>query len=242
VPAAPRLHNRAYYDEFSQRYEHGRHDGYHALIDALEIELALRYATGKRVLEAGCGTGLILRALAPHAERAVGIDLSAGMLSHARRRGLRVAQASVTELPFADASFDVVCSFKVLAHVQPIAQAVAELSRVTRPGGHLLLEFYNPYSLRGLVKRLKPPTTISGRVHDEHVYTRYDTLADIERILPPGHAIVDLRGVRVVTPAAAAFAIRPLGRILGYLERAAADAPGLRRLGGFLIAVVRKPA
>ena len=115
-------------------------------------------------------------------------------------------------------------------------------ARVTRPGGHLLLEFYNPHSLRGLVKRWKPPTAISQRVNDEAVFTRYDTLADIERLLPPGHAIVDLRGVRVLTPAAAAFAVAPLGRLLGYLEEKACDAPGLRRLGGFLIAVIRKPA
>jgi SAM-dependent methyltransferase len=152
-----------------------------------------------------------------------------------------VAQASITSLPFADASFDVVCSFKVLAHVQPIAEAVAELSRVTRPGGHLVLEFYNPHSLRGLVKWLKPPTAISHRVDDEAVFTRYDSLADIERFLPPGHAIVDLRGVRVLTPAAAFFALAPVGRMMGFLEHKACDTPGLRRLGGFLIAVVRKP-
>src|SRR5262249_51446158 len=191
LPTMPApMQNRAYYDEFSERYEHRRHHGYHALIDRLEIDLVLRYAEGRDVLEAGCGTGLILRALAPRARRAVGVDLSAGMLAHASRRGLRVVQGSVTDLPFADESFDVVCSFKVLAHVQPIDRALAELSRVTRPGGHLLLEFYNPYSLRGLVKRLKPPSAISHRVDDEAVYTRYDSLGDVERILPPGHTIV----------------------------------------------------
>ena len=235
------MHNRAYYDEFSALYEQRRHEGYHALVDRLETDLVRRYAEGRDVLEAGCGTGLILRRLSTFARRAVGIDLSSGMLAHAHGRGLAVAQASVTHLPFADESFDVVCSFKVLAHVQPIAEAVAELARVTRPGGHLLLEFYNPHSLRGLVKRWKPPTAISQRVNDEAVFTRYDTLADIERLLPPGHAIVDLRGVRVLTPAAAAFAVAPLGRVLGYLEEKACDAPGLRRLGGFLIAVIRKP-
>lgn len=235
------MKNRDYYDEFSQRYEERRHHGYHALIDRLEIDLAVRFAEGRDVLEAGCGTGLILRALAQKARRAVGIDLSAGMLSHARGRGLDVVQASITDLPFADESFDVVCSFKVLAHIEQIERAVQEMSRVTRPGGHLVLEFYNPYSLRGLVKRLKPATAISHRVDDEAVYTRYDTLGDVERLLPPGHTIIDLRGVRVLTPAAVVFDIAPVGRMLGWLERLAADAPGLRRLGGFLIAVVRKP-
>ena len=237
----PKLRNRDYYDAFSTGYERGRDAGYHALVDRLEIEVALRYARGADLLEAGCGTGLILKELLPHARRAVGLDLSSGMLRHAARRGLPVVQGSITDLPFGDGEFDVVCSFKVLAHVERIADALAELSRVTRPGGHLVLEFYNPLSLRGLVKRLKPPTRVADGADDEAVYTRYDTLAQVKRLLPPGHAVVDLRGVRVVTPAAAAFEVPPVARLLHFLERKACDAPGLRRLGGFLVVVARKP-
>jgi ubiquinone/menaquinone biosynthesis C-methylase UbiE len=236
-----RLGNRAYYDGFAARYERGRDAGYHAMLDSLEVDFALRFARGAHLLEAGCGTGLILSRLAPHARAAVGVDLSSGMLAPARRRGLRVVQGSVTALPFPDASFDVVCSFKVLAHVERIREALAEISRVTRPGGHLLLEFYNPWSLRGLVKRLKPPTAVSDHANDEAVYTRYDTLGAIRAALPQGHAIVDLRGVRIFTPAAAAWQVRPVARVLRYLETRGADAPGLRRLGGFLIVAVRKP-
>jgi len=235
------MRNRDYYDDFARRYELRRHEGYHALVDELEVEFALRWARGASVLEAGCGTGLILDRLRPHARRTLGVDLSGGMLAHAHRRGLPVVQGSVTQLPFPDGAFDVVCSFKVLAHVEPIRDALAELSRVTRPGGHLVLEFYNPYSLRGLVKRLKPPTPISERADDESVYTRYDTLSSVKALLPARHEIVDLRGVRVVTPAAAAFAVPPLARALRVVERAACDAPVLRRLGGFLIVAARKP-
>jgi ubiquinone/menaquinone biosynthesis C-methylase UbiE len=236
-----RLENRAYYDQFSHRYEDERSRGYHALIDDLEVDLALRYTAGARVLEAGCGTGLILQRLAPRAAAAVGLDLSTGMLRRARERGLPVVQGSITDLPFPDAAFDVVCSFKVLAHVARIHDALAELSRVTRPGGHLVLEFYNPLSLRWLIKRMKPPTAISDRAHDGEVYTRYDSMAAIERALPPGHAVVDLRGVRVVTPFSAVFKVPPIDRLFRYLEWRACDAPLLRRLGGFLIVVVRKP-
>jgi ubiquinone/menaquinone biosynthesis C-methylase UbiE len=235
------LRNRDYYDDFAARYEEGRDAGYHALVDRLEVDFALRFARGAQVLEAGCGTGLILKELAMHARSAIGVDLSAGMLAKARGRGLRVVQGSVAELPFPDERFDMVCSFKVLAHVERIREAVAELSRVTRPGGHLVLEFYNPLSLRGLVKRLKPPSAISHRATDEHVYTRYDTLGAIRRLLPPGHELCDLRGVRVVTPAAAVFALPSVGRLFHFLEWKACDTPGLRRLGGFLIVAVRKP-
>src|SRR5688500_38156 len=112
---------RAYYDEFSKSYERHRRpndgDGYHALIDDLEVELCERYARGRDILECGCGTGLILERLAAFARRAAGIDLSPGMLELALSRGLEVKEGSVTALPFDDASFDVTCSFKVLAHV-----------------------------------------------------------------------------------------------------------------------------
>jgi ubiquinone/menaquinone biosynthesis C-methylase UbiE len=238
------MDNRRYYDEFSTHYERERHDGYHRLIDRLEVDLALRYARGRDVLEAGCGTGLILRALAAEARRAVGLDLSAGMLRRAAGRGLTVVQGSIVDLPFADASFDVVCSFKVLAHVEHIERAVAELARVTRPGGVMVLEFYNPYSLRYLVKRLKRPTPLAAEhaVNDEHVYTRYDTLADIERYLPPGHEVIDMRGVRVVTPVSTVHKLPLVREVFAFLEQRAADAPGLRRLGGFLAVVVRKPS
>jgi len=232
-------HNRAYYDQFAARYEDERHRGYHALVDELEVEMALRFARGRRVLEAGCGTGLIMSRLRPHVASLAGVDLSSRMLAQAAARQLAVVQGSVTALPFPDGEFDVVCSFKVLAHVERIGDALAELSRVTRPGGHLVLEFYNPWSLRYLVKRLKPPTAISPDTDDEAVFTRYDTLPMIERALPPRHRVVDLRGVRVVTPLSAAYHAAP--RLFGWLERKACDTPVLRRLGGFLIVAVEKP-
>ena len=72
--------SRAYYDDFSKRYERERHHGYHALLDELELDVALPLAEGREVLEVGCGTGLILSRLAGVARRAEGIDLSPGML------------------------------------------------------------------------------------------------------------------------------------------------------------------
>jgi len=164
------------------------------------------------------------------------------MLAVARDRGLPVVHASITDIPFPDNSFDVTYSFKVLPHVEHIERALAEMARVTRPGGYVLAEFYNPWSLRYLVKRLKRPTHISNAAHDEHVYTRYDSLAEVKRYLPPSLSVVDLRGVRVVTPVSQVHSIPVLGDAFGKLERLAADAPVLRRLGGFLIVVAQKAA
>src|SRR5262249_6855942 len=142
--------------------------------------------------------------------------------------------------PFPAERFDVVCSFKVLAHVERIREALAELVRVTRRGGYLLLEFYNPWSLRGLIKRWKPPSSISARTTDEAVFTRYDDLAAVRGYLPAGVDAVTARGVRVVTRFARLYAVAPLARLLGGLERRLADFPGVRRLGGFLIVVAQK--
>jgi ubiquinone/menaquinone biosynthesis C-methylase UbiE len=234
---------RAYYDEFSKSYERHRRpndaNGYHALVDDLEVELCARYGAGKDVLECGCGTGLILERIKEHARRAVGIDLSPGMLELARARGLDVHEGSVTELPFPDASFDVTCSFKVLAHVPDIGRALAEMARVTRPGGVLLAEFYNPWSLRGLVKRLGPAGKISDRTRESAVYTRFDSPRVLPRILPPGTRVEAARGIRIVTPAAAAMSIPVVSGMFRAAERFLCDTPAAR-FGGFYVAVIRK--
>jgi len=236
---------RAYYDEFARGYETHRRPndphGYHALLDELEIDLVKRHGTGRDVLEAGCGTGLLLEQFAKFARSAKGIDLSPGMLVKARERGLDVREGSVTELPFESASFDVTCSFKVLAHVPQIGKALAEMVRVTRPGGVVLAEFYNPMSFRSLAKRALPAGKISDARRESEVYTRFDAPWVIPRILPPGTKLEGARGVRIVTPVAAAMRVPFLGPVLRKLEVALADGP-LAVFGGFYIAVIRVPA
>ena len=234
---------RAYYDEFSEIYERHRRpnqaDGYHALVDDLEVELCERYGSGRDILECGCGTGLILERLASFARRAAGIDLSPGMLQLARSRGLDVHEGSVTALPFDDASFDVTCSFKVLAHVPDIGKALAEMARVTRPGGVVLAEFYNPLSFRGLAKRLGPAGKIGQSTRESAVYTRFDAPWVLPRIIPPNTRIETARGIRIVTPAAVAMRIPGLRGMLRRAERLLCDSPAAV-LGGFYVAVIRK--
>jgi SAM-dependent methyltransferase len=231
---------QGYYDRFAPTYERERHHGYHRLIDRLELDLVTRYGRDRDVFEAGCGTGLLLREAARVARRAVGLDLSRGMLRTAADRGLRVVQGSLTDVPLPPASFDLVYSMKVLPHVPPIREALAELARLLRPGGHLLLEFYNPWSLRYLAKRLSGPAAIAAGTTDQDVFTRYDTPADARSYLPDGVEPVGLRGVRIFTPTSAVFRWPPLGRLFSRAERAGCDVPGLRNLGGFLILIARK--
>src|SRR3954447_25550661 len=200
-----------YYDRFAETYENERHRGYHRLIDELELDLVRRYGAGKDVFEAGCGTGLLLREAAGVARSAVGLDLSRGMLAPARDRGLKVVQGSLTDVPLPSASFDLVYSMKVLAHVPPIERAVAELARLVRPGGHLLLEFYNPMSLRYLAKRLGGPGRIAEGTTEKDVFTRYDSLGRARSYLPAGLEVVGIRGVRVLTPTSKLWSIPGLG-------------------------------
>jgi ubiquinone/menaquinone biosynthesis C-methylase UbiE len=235
--------NRAYYDTFSATYENQRGDqdpgGYHALVDTLESEFVRRFGEGGDILEVGCGTGLVLERIARFANTAKGVDLSPGMLERARARGLDVMEGSATELPFPDASFDVVCSFKVLAHVPEIERALAEMARVTRPAGTVIAEFYNPFSLRGLVKRFGPAGRIAGETDESHVYTRFDSPIDVRRHLPPGYHVVASRGIRIVTPAAALMRLPIARTVLRAAERALCDSP-LRLFGGFYIAAIQR--
>jgi len=230
---------RGYYDDFSGWYERERGRGYHAMIDDLEMEIVAPLARGARALEVGCGTGLILERISRVADDAWGVDLSAGMLGKARARGLKVVQGSATHVPFSNASFDLVCSFKVLAHVPDIGRALSEAARVTRPGGHMVLEFYNPFSLRYLAKRLAGPGAISAERTEAEVYTRWDSPWTIHRILPPGVDLVDFRGVRIVTPAAVVHRVPGLSQLVRRAERACVTSP-LRFLGGFLVAIIRR--
>jgi len=236
---SPRLENQAYYDEFASWYERDRHFGYHALIDDLEIDLVLPYCQDRDVLEIGCGTGLILRRIAERASSAKGVDISPGMLEKARERGLDVVEGSATELPYDDDSFDTVYSFKVLAHVEDMSTALFEGARVTRSGGHLLLEFYNRHSLRYLAKRLSRPGAVSDKVNESAVYTRWDSLDELTAILPPELELIDVAGVRVVTPAAFIMKVPLLRSVIRKAEFTLRDSAAAR-LGGFLVLVLRK--
>ncbi|HJL06242.1 MAG TPA: methyltransferase domain-containing protein [Polyangiaceae bacterium LLY-WYZ-15_(1-7)] len=228
-----------YYDDFATGYEDARGRGYHGLIDDLEMEVIAPRARGVDVLEVGCGTGLLLERVAREARRAVGVDLSPGMIGKARARGLEVALASATALPYGDASFDLVYSVKVLAHVPALADALAEAARVLRPSGRLLAELYNPLSLRYLAKRLAGPQPISDGRTEADVYTRWDPPWVLRRVLPPGLELVDVHGVRVVTPAAFVHRLPGVSALFRRAEHAALRSP-LRWLGGFLVAELQR--
>ncbi len=123
------------------------------------LEMVLAAAgdrAGGRVLDDGCGLGLYLQRLAPQARVACGVEFDAARAVQAGTGGQRVARAAGERLPFAAGSFDLILSHEVLEHVSDDRQAVAEFSRVLRPGGRAVIFVPNrgyPFETHGIYWR-----------------------------------------------------------------------------------------
>jgi ubiquinone/menaquinone biosynthesis C-methylase UbiE len=104
---------------------------------------ALRAPAHGRILDVGCGTGLLSRRLerSRSGSRVIGCDFSAGMLQHAAAHPSKVAwvQGDATRLPFQDATFDAIVSTEAFHWFPDQPRALAEFHRVLVPGGRLLV-------------------------------------------------------------------------------------------------------
>jgi SAM-dependent methyltransferase len=106
---------------------------------------------GRRILDAGCGSGPLFAALRDRGAIVTGFDKSAGMLELARRRrgggaDLRVADLS-GRLPFPDDTFDDVTASLVLHYLEDWGPPLAELRRVLKPGGRLIMSVDHPFAV-----------------------------------------------------------------------------------------------
>lgn len=120
-----------------------------------EVLRGSRIPAGGTVLEAGCGTGSVMGLLADKGFRVIGIDLSPSALVHAVSHSGELAVATVTSLPFADRTFDLVYStgvFDLLGESELFA-AVGEALRVTAPGGRAVLINAAPCRLHRWIRR-----------------------------------------------------------------------------------------
>ncbi|WP_433292915.1 class I SAM-dependent methyltransferase [Pseudonocardia sp. CA-142604] len=107
--------------------------------------------TGRRILDAGCGSGPLFAALRDRGAIVTGIDSSAGMVELARRRlgadaDLRVADLA-DPLPFPDGTFDDVIASLVLHYLEDWGPTLAELRRVLTPGGRLIASVEHPFAI-----------------------------------------------------------------------------------------------
>ncbi|MET4224553.1 class I SAM-dependent DNA methyltransferase [Oerskovia enterophila] len=126
---------------------------------------------GARVLDAGCGTGRMLGHLHERESslRLVGIDLSSGMLAEAARRTVPTALvgADLAALPFDRDVFDGVLAWYSIIHVPygALAAVVAEMARVLRPGGALLLGFHAGTGERTITSAYGQPVELTAFLH-----------------------------------------------------------------------------
>ncbi|MGI8335193.1 methyltransferase domain-containing protein [Actinomadura scrupuli] len=111
------------------------------------------------VLDVGCGSGEVAQGLAERGAQVICVDLTAAAVRRARRRmpGILACQAGALTLPFSDAAVDHAVSIGVLHHTPDAFRGLAEMVRVTRPGGRVVVMLYARWTPYHLVYRLSAP-------------------------------------------------------------------------------------
>jgi ubiquinone/menaquinone biosynthesis C-methylase UbiE len=125
-------------------------------LESRHLERVLPDVRGKRLIDVGCGTGRWLAWALARGARVAGADFSAEMLRVAAGKphlADRIVRADGLGLPFADACADVVLCTLSLAYVHPIESAMAELARLARPGGCVVVTDFHPDAIRSGWKR-----------------------------------------------------------------------------------------
>jgi SAM-dependent methyltransferase len=107
------------------------------------IDTVNKYARpGSKILDAGCGNGLSAYMLSQHGHWVIGTDISSFFLAEAaslQNGRLKYQACDALDLPFADRSFDVVCSSELIEHVTDAHRTLSEMMRVLKPGGILVI-------------------------------------------------------------------------------------------------------
>jgi 2-polyprenyl-6-hydroxyphenyl methylase/3-demethylubiquinone-9 3-methyltransferase len=161
VPADNRLYDAAgdiWWDETSPlsalrtAVNPGRVGYLRQVLDAIDLSPA-----ALRALDVGCGGGLMAEEVAALGFRVTGIDPSGPSISTARRHAagsgaaVQYLQGAAESLPFAEASFDLVCCCDVLEHVADVDRCLSEAARVLKPGGVYFFDTINRTWLSRLV-------------------------------------------------------------------------------------------
>ena len=146
--------------------------------------------TGMHLLEVGCGRGHLLRVIQDAGARASGVDLNPQAIAQGEADDMAVASA--THLPFPDAHFDGLVSVHAIEHLPDLDTALAEMVRVVRPGGRIVLIYpaepiqgiwavptavilhRNPFKARQVHCQKLTPKRLRTRLADLPVTVRYE--------------------------------------------------------------------
>jgi SAM-dependent methyltransferase len=186
-------------------------------------------------LDVGCGTGALAARLAGAGYEMTGVDPSAGMLEVLRRRcpAVNAVQASGTELPFADDSFELVLTVATMHHIATpgaVRRTLAEMIRVSRPGGRVLIWDHNP--------RNPYWSSLMGRVPQDNGDERLISEAEIvDGLQIAGASVLDVRQLGLVPD----FAPPQLLDTAATVERVVERMPYLRTLGAHNVVLASKP-
>lgn len=152
-----------------------------------------------RVLDVGCGNGIVYEFLAQKSIAYTGVDMSGKLIAIARRRAKAVhgksscvfKVASALRLPFKDASFTHVLCMAVLHHIpgqEARARVMSELYRVLKPGGEVQVTVWNLFSDYAeekfhIVEQCKAASTVGYDANDVHVPWRATANKVVERYM-----------------------------------------------------------
>lgn len=151
-------------DKLSESYARWRSSRLGQITDALEQRLLfelLDSVAGKSLLDVGCGDGALASEFVRHGAMVTGLDLDLAMITAARRRAeaegtrLRLVAGQAEGLPFGDATFDCVLAVTVLCFVRDAKRATAEMARVLKPGGRLVIGELGRWSLWAAYRRIR---------------------------------------------------------------------------------------
>jgi ubiquinone/menaquinone biosynthesis C-methylase UbiE len=145
---------------------------------------------GKRVLEVACGRGGFSQQLASRGATVCGADFSGAALQIAKGRdhgaqqpGASFVQADAQQLPYADASFDIVISCETIEHLPDPQAGISEFSRVCRPGGLLYLTTPNYFNVMGLYYLYAKATGRKATPGEDQPYDRVFLFPEVRRML-----------------------------------------------------------
>ena len=141
------------YDGFAQEYDKGNEvSSYNAYYERPAMLELVGDVSGLRVLDAGCGAGVLAAELVARGAEVTGIDKSENLLAIARTRAPgEFRRHDLTQpLPFADASFDLAVASLVMHYLEDWTAPLRELHRVLKPGGRFAFSTHHVFMVQNL--------------------------------------------------------------------------------------------